>query len=151
MYDLNNFLSISRVFGELSTESIKALSSVMKVANFQHHHIFTRQGSTADALHLILDGCVELRAMDDLTDEELEPKVLHAGDIFGQLALGDNMPMEATAIGISKTLTASLNVEEFKKLKLQYPAINFSFLFILASQMARELQEINANSRKRLN
>lgn len=147
-YNVKEFLSTSPVFGDLDSDAVEALSLSMFVDYHHHHHIFCRQGAIADTLYLLLDGTVELRVVDEATDEEMEPKVLHTGDMFAQLSLSDDLPMESTAIGIGKTVTAGLTKENYDSIKHKHPAIAFAFLFIAASQMSRELQDLNARSRK---
>ena len=147
MNELKEFLKISQMFGKINDQDLTALSDAMEVDKFVNGHVFTRQGESSSALHLLLEGTVQLHKKNPLTGTDQDPINLHIGDIFSQLALGHGIANDNTCQALGDVVTARLEKDTFTSLKKAHPALDFSFQFILASQLARELQAINALSR----
>ena len=147
MTELKEFLEISQMFGKINDQDLTALSDAMEVDKFDGGHVFTRQGESSTALHLLLEGTVQLHKKNSLTGTENDPINLHIGDVFSQLALGHGISNDNTCIALGDVVTARLEKDTFATLKKAHPALEFSFQFILARQLARELQAINALSR----
>lgn len=147
MHELKEFLKVSQMFGKINDQDLTALSEAMDVDQYDSGHVFSRQGETCNALHLLLEGTVQIHKKNIITGTDNDPINLHVGDIFSQLALGSGIKNDNTCIALGDVVTARLEKETFAKLIKTNPAIEFSFQFILASQLARELQAINALSR----
>ena len=83
---------------------------------------------------------------DDLTGFKQE-RELRAGEVFGLLSLLDNLPAAATCSVIEPVTAASLPRAEFSDLFDDAPPVGHHVLYMVAIQLARDLQDRNMSLR----
>jgi CRP/FNR family transcriptional regulator, cyclic AMP receptor protein len=144
--DLRSFLKTLPGFEGFTGAHLDALSSAMKVQLYPKGHTFIWQGEQGQALYVIMDGAVILSRVDELTTFKQE-RELRAGEVFGLLSLIDNLPAAATCSVLESVTAASLPRAEFNDLFDDAPPVGHHILYMVAIQLARDLQDRNTSLR----
>lgn len=147
--ELKFFLKNLPAFEEFNAAHLDVLASRLQVTEQENGHVFIRQGVQGDALYLLLDGAVTITRK-DAAGEEHEVRELCGGEMFGILSLVDDLPASASCTGHGKTRTAWLTREAFQQLFHEASPIGHHLQYMIAVQMARDLQEANKRSRAAL-
>jgi CRP-like cAMP-binding protein len=144
--DIKTFLKTLPGFEGFSPSHIDALASAMKVQLYPKGHTFIWQGEQGQALYVIMDGAVLLSRSDELTGFKQE-RELRAGEVFGLLSLIDNLPAAATCSVLEPVTAASLPRSDFNELFDDAPPVGHHILYMVAIQLARDLQDRNMSLR----
>ncbi len=148
--DLKYFLKNLPAFEEFSAAHLDILATHLKVAEQADGHIFIRQDSQGDAMYLLLEGSVSISRHDNGSEEEYAVRELSDGETFGMLSLLDDLPSVSTCTAKGKVTTAALTRADFEKLFDEAPPVGRHLRYMIAVQMARDLQEANKRSRTAL-
>jgi CRP/FNR family cyclic AMP-dependent transcriptional regulator len=140
--DLKQFLK-QWAFDRFTPQAIEELSQVMSMSMYPTGHVFIAQGQQGEAMYLLVEGAVEVRRVDELSGEPQEGAELRGGELFGLLSLIDNMPASATCTAKGAVTAAALSREGFQKLFAAAPPIGHHLQYMVAVQLARDLQERN--------
>ena len=144
--DLKTFLKSLPGFEGFTGSHLDALAAAMNVQLYPKGHTFIWQGEQGQALHMIMDGAVLLSRTDELTGFKQE-RELRAGEVFGLLSLIDNLPAAATCSVLETVTAASLPRAEFNELFDNAPPVGHHILYMVAIQLARDLQDRNTSLR----
>lgn len=147
--DLKYFLKNLPAFEEFSAPLIEALAKHLDVTPHADGHVFIRQGEQGTALHLLLKGAVHV-TRHDAGGEEYMVRELADGEMFGILSLVDDMPATSTCTAKGVGETASLSPAAFQALFQDAAPIARHLQYMVAVQMARDIQEANKRSRAAL-
>jgi CRP-like cAMP-binding protein len=144
--DIKLFLKTLPGFEGFSGSHIDALATVMRVQLYPKGHTFIWQGEQGQALYMIMDGAVLLSRTDELTGFKQE-RELRSGEVFGLLSLIDNLPAAATCTVLEPVTAASLPRADFNELFEDAPPVGHHILYMVAIQLARDLQDRNMSLR----
>jgi CRP/FNR family transcriptional regulator, cyclic AMP receptor protein len=144
--DLKAFLKTLPGFEGFTPAHLDALAAMMQVHLYPKGHTFIWQGEQGQALYLIMDGAVSLQRADELTGFKQE-RELRAGEVFGLLSLIDNLPAAATCSTLAPVTAASLPRADFNDLFEAAPPVGHQILYMVAIQLARDLQDRNMSLR----
>ena len=147
--DLKFFLKNLPAFEEFKAPHLDALAGRLKVETHDDGHVFIRQGMQGDALYLLLQGSVRI-TRHDAGGEEYEMRELSDGEMFGMLSLIDNLPASGSCIARGPVRTAALTRESFRQLFHEASPIGHHLQYMVAVQMARDIQEENRRFRTAL-
>lgn len=147
--DLKTFLKTLPTFESFSAHDLDALAAVMQVRLYPKGHQFIAQGEQGEALYLVMNGAVMLTRVDELTGFRQE-RELRAGETFGLLSLIDNLPAAATCSAMEAVTAVSLPRIEFSELFDAAPSVGQHLLYMVAIQLARDLQDRNTSLRSLL-
>jgi CRP/FNR family transcriptional regulator, cyclic AMP receptor protein len=147
--DLRTFLRTLPGFKSFSDRDLEVLTAAMQVRLYPKGHVFIWQGDQGEALYIIMDGTVLLTRVDELTKFRQE-RELRAGDVFGLLSLLDNLPAAATCTAVGPVTAAALPRVEFNELFDAAPPVGHQLLYMVAIQLARDLQDRNTSFRSLL-
>ena len=145
--ELRAFLKTLPAFEGFSDAYVDALANSFSVGSYETGHTFINQGSEGEALYLIVNGGVRVIHRDEITQRDQEMKELRSGEMFGLLSLLTDMPALATCIAVEPVTAASLPRTAFEKLAHSAPPINNHLLYMVAVQLARDLQDRNRSLR----
>lgn len=112
----------------------KRLSSIAKASTkrvFKEGEIIAKQGDSAVAFYLILDGAVEVRRGKKVLSK------LGRGQFFGEMALFDEQPRSADVVAVEKTTCLLLTSWAFEGLLADQRAVAKS----LTRELVRRLRE----------
>ncbi|HUJ26866.1 MAG TPA: cyclic nucleotide-binding domain-containing protein [Myxococcales bacterium] len=148
--NLRTFLTNLPSFSGFSPEEIATLEGVLRVANYPEGHAFTHQGELSDAMYILLDGSVRVTEEDEIAGLSREVKELHAGELFGLLSLISHLPAVTTCTATSQVSAAALPREDFDRLVHDAPQLGHHLHYMVAVQLARDLQNRNRSMRELL-
>jgi CRP-like cAMP-binding protein len=147
--DLKIFLKNQPAFEEFQAPYIDILASRLQVEEYDDGHAFIRQGQQGQALYLLLSGAVHITRRDE-DGVEHEVRDLSDGELFGILSLVDDMPASATCVAKGRVKAAFLTREAFRQLFDEASPIGHHLQYMVAVQMARDIQEQNRRYRSAL-
>lgn len=147
--DLKSFLKTLPGFESFSPHDLDALAAVMQVRLYPKGHQFIAQGEQGQAMYIVMNGAVMLTRKDELNGFKQE-RELRDGETFGLLSLIDNLPAAATCSAIEAVTAASLPRMEFNELFDAAPSVGHHLLYMVAIQLARDLQDRNTSLRSLL-
>jgi CRP-like cAMP-binding protein len=148
--DLKFFLKNLPAFEEFKANHLDILAQGLLVEEFPDGHVFITQGTQGKALYLLINGSVRIMRHDAPGSDEYEVRELSGGELFGILSLVDNLPSSATCIAKGTVKAASLTHDAFEKLFEQASPIGHHLQYMIAVQMARDIQEENKTFRAAL-
>jgi CRP-like cAMP-binding protein len=148
--DLRPFLKTLPAFEGFTPAHLDVLSGLMQVAPYPQGHRFIEQGRQGEAMYLLVEGAVEVDRVNEVSGEREEARELRAGEMFGLLSLVDNLPAGATCVAKEPVIAAALSRAAFQQLFQSAPPIAHHLQYMVAVQLARDLQERNKALRQLL-
>jgi CRP-like cAMP-binding protein len=149
--DIKTFLKNLPAFEDFNAQQHAVLASHLTVGEYQDGHVFIRQGMIGDALYLVMQGGVRIVRHHEATGPDGErrddEREVGDGEIFGILSLVDNLPAYATSTAKGTVLAAAFRRDAFQKLFHEASPIGRHVQYMIAVQMARDLQETNRRLR----
>ena len=105
-----------KLFGKLNNQELIKLSRICQKVNYQAGDIIFKAGDPGDALYIIWEGTIEV--LKPGTEEEPEEMVSELGpqEIFGEMALFENLPRSAAIRAKTDTRLLRVPSEYFDKL-----------------------------------
>jgi CRP-like cAMP-binding protein len=130
------YLSHVPMFSRCTTEQLDRLADLGTAVSAPAGRDIVREGDPGEEFYVITSGRADVqRAGRDIA-------TLDAGDFFGELALFDNAPRNATVTAASDVALVSLSRIAFDKVIAEMPAIRESVLH----GMAHRLHELDARA-----
>ncbi|MBX3652392.1 MAG: cyclic nucleotide-binding domain-containing protein [Burkholderiales bacterium] len=148
--DIKQFLKTLPAFESFSGAHVDVLAGLMTVASHPAGHRLIAQGEPGDALYLLMEGTIQSSRVHEVTGEMDEVRDLHAGEIFGLLSLIENMPAGWTTTAQEAVTVAALSRPDFVKLYELAPPVAHHLQYMVAVQLARDLQARNKELRELL-
>lgn len=148
--DIKQFLKSLPAFERFTPEHLDVLSELVEVSSHRAGQKFIVQGQQGEAVFLLMEGAVQTLHVDEVTGAVEEARDLHAGEMFGLLSLVENMPAGWTSVARGPATVAALGPEEFAQLFRLAPPIAYHLQYMIAVQLARNLQERNRELRELL-
>ena len=124
------------VLGSIPEEQVRALLSVARRRRFDRHEVVFHEGDPGDTVHLIARGRVALRVTTPLGDK-VTLWILGPGSLFGELAVLDPAPRNATVVALERTETLALHRDHFDELRQKHPEVDRMLLDSLISEVRR--------------
>jgi CRP-like cAMP-binding protein len=130
------FLSNVPMFSACTTEQLDRIADLGTAVAKEHRSTIVREGESGDEFFVVTSGKarVERRGR--------EVASLGAGDYFGELALFDPAPRNATVRAVGPVSLVSLSREAFRQALDATPAIRDALLH----GMARRIHELDAHA-----
>jgi CRP/FNR family cyclic AMP-dependent transcriptional regulator len=148
--DIKFFLKNLPAFEDFKSDHLEVLAQGLKIEDYPEGHAFIQQGTQGDALYLVISGSIRIMRHDGSGGGEYEAREMSAGELFGILSLVDNLPASATCIAKGSVKAASLSRDSFLKLFQNASPIGHHLQYMIAVQMARDIQEENKSFRAAL-
>lgn len=148
--DLKIFLKNLPAFEEFSAAHLDALARQLQVGEYEDGHVFIRQGEQGQALYMLLQGSVRIFRHDADGEADHDVRELCDGELFGILSLVTEMPAQATCVAKGKVKAAYLTRDAFERLFGEASPIGHHLQYMIAVQMARDIQEQNRRFRAAL-
>ena len=141
--DIKQFLKSLPTFEGASEEELDQFAQGVQVGNYPQGHRFNEAGKAGDGMYLLLDGDVRLTQIEGVPGEPPETRELHPGDMFGLLSLVDDMPALAVGEALTPVHAALLSHYAYEQLGKTAPDIARQLRYMIAIQLARDLQARN--------
>lgn len=128
------FLRSLPVFHDLSDEALHYLAAESRQRVFQAGEIVCYQGDPGATCHIIVQGRVRVFVIGE-DGQELSVRFLGRGDIFGEMALFDDLPRSANVEALENTRTLELHRDALFGCLQQSPALALSLLRALSERL----------------
>ena len=111
------FLRHCPPFADLTPRSLSEIADQMKAISYPAGSVIIRQGDVGKDFFLLRKGIVEVTQKDQ--DSERRLATLKEGDFFGEIALLEDRPRNATVTAQTETLCYTLSKEQFRQVLSQ--------------------------------
>jgi CRP/FNR family cyclic AMP-dependent transcriptional regulator len=123
------------IFADLRAEELNALAALLGKRTFARGMMLYQKGSLAQSLYVIESGGVRIFVLND-TGHEITLEVHGPGDCFGERALLDGNLRTTGAMALEKTVTYTLDRNDFLRCLERYPQVTRRVLVLLAHRLA---------------
>ena len=124
------------LLASLPEADAREILSAARRRRFDRHEVVFHEGDPGDSVHLIDRGRVALRVMTPLGDT-VTLRILGPGAVFGELALLDPAPRNATIVALERTHTLSLHRDHFDELRRRHPDVDRMLIDSLVAEVRR--------------
>jgi signal transduction histidine kinase len=131
-------LETSKLFAQLPAAELKKLSAVARVMNFAPTEVIFKEGDPGDGLYVVRSGKVQISAVISSGERHVFCTVL-PGDVFGEMAVLDNLPRSAHASAEGETQVVFVPRDQFVELLKGSPAMSLT----MVQEFSRRLREFN--------
>lgn len=135
------FLTNVPMFQGLKKRDFTYLIRILQERTYLKGETIFLEGDIGRALCIVVDGKVELTRKDETGKENILAEV-RPGEIFGEMALLEEMPRTATAIAIEKTKTYLLYKNKLESLLYDYPRVGVVLVHYLARTLSSRLRAV---------
>ena len=136
---LNNLLATSPIFKPLDAAQRKSLIERFKSREVTANEKILEQGQKGDGLYMLLSGRVEVSRKDNGKRQVLAH--LKEGDVFGEMSLLSNNPVNANVKTIRKSIVLKLPRRTFSEIVSTHPQL-LAHISELSSERAKTTQAI---------
>ena len=103
------------------------------VRPFSAGQVIFQEGQPGDVMYAVLEGEVEINRQNRVLE------TIPAGGVFGEMALIDQQPRVASAVGKNEGRVAAITAKRFQVLVSQNPPFALQMLQLLAERVRRNL------------
>ena len=100
------------IFSDLDDSSLLELGRLFKERIFEQKEVIFEEGSIGSSMMIIASGEVRV-TQKSAPDSEEALVVLKKGDVFGEMALFEDLPRSATIIAHTSVITLEISREDF--------------------------------------
>lgn len=131
-------LESSKLFAQLPAEELTRLSTAARELRLAPGEVIFKEGDPGDGLYVVLSGRVQIAATISGGERHVFSTV-GPGDVFGEMAVLDNLPRSAQASAEGETIVAFVPREQFLDLLKNSPALSLT----LVQEISRRLRDFN--------
>ena len=125
------------LFSNLDKKELQALCSSCQERKYSAGTTLISQGDTGVGLYILTKGRVRVTQEQDPDRAEIDLGVNGPGDVFGEMALLDDLPRSATITAIEDVTALLLPVWEFRTILRNYSDIALKLLSVLSRRLRR--------------
>lgn len=103
------------------------------VRPFSPGQVIFEQGQPGDVMYAVLEGEVEMKRQDRVIE------TIPVGGVFGEMALVDQLPRSASAVGKTSGRVAAITARRFQILVSQNPHFALQMLQLMAGRVRRNM------------
>ena len=129
------------LFAKLTDAELLSLAERSRTRSFKRGEALFRKDDPGTHLYVVLDGSVKIALPGEFGQEALV-SIMRKGDFFGELALFDPAPRNATITTNAPVTMAVLDRDDFQATLDEVPALRDALL----RGMARRLHELDARA-----
>jgi hypothetical protein len=127
-----------KILADMTDQQLGRFAQVMEVQSVRQFAEIVKQGTTGDAMYLLLDGEVRVRLM--IGDKESILTTLAAGDFFGEIALFDRGARSADVVANKDSVLLKVSAATFQKLVSESPDLATPLLFAIGRTLAARIR-----------
>ncbi|MCI0746394.1 MAG: cyclic nucleotide-binding domain-containing protein [Verrucomicrobia subdivision 3 bacterium] len=131
-------LETTKLFAALPAAEVRKLSDVARERRFRPGDVIFREGDPGDGLYVVKAGKVQISAAIGSGERHVFWTVL-PGDVFGEMAVLDNLPRSAQASAEGETTVIFVPRDQFIELLKTSPAMSLT----MVQEFSRRLREFN--------
>jgi CRP/FNR family cyclic AMP-dependent transcriptional regulator len=137
---LKNFLKTQSIFTGLSDRDFDSLAHALEIREYPDGHAIIQEGRRGKELYLLVEGRVKVSHYHDQTGLLEQINLLHPGELFGLLALVDQLPTSASCVSAGPVKIGVLQHNAYNLLKKSSAPIALGFQLAMAKQLASLLR-----------
>lgn len=138
--DRGNFLKNMTIFSDLDDRALASLGNLFVQKDYQSGNIIFEEDSRGNSMMVIMSGEVRISQRADADSEEALI-ILKKGDLFGEMALLEDLPRSATAIAHTPVILLEITRKKFVDfIKTDYKS-GVGILWRLARILSARLRE----------
>lgn len=145
--DIMLFLKRLPLYGSMSLDQLRTIATYLTECPMLPRQTIFREGDHSQDLYLIVSGKVDIIKHFGATSQTLA--TLQTGDFFGDMAIFEDRPRSADAVGAEAGMLLVLNPDHFRQIVLQDPAISFEIFRALSARIRRFDEETLEANRQR--
>jgi CRP-like cAMP-binding protein len=121
------------LFAEIEPSRLKLLAFMSERVGFDPGRLIVRQGDTADAAYLIIDGQAEVLV--ETPSGPVTLATLGANETVGEMGILTNMPRNATVRAKDRVIALRISKDPFMRMVREFPNISVSIMQELAYRL----------------
>jgi len=125
------------LFSDLTKKELGEIGSSCQQRNYPAGTALVRQGDTGVGLYILTKGKVRVTQERNPDKAEVELGVNGPGDVFGEMALLDDLPRSATITAIDEVTALLLPVWEFRTTLRNHPDIALKLLSVVSRRLRK--------------
>jgi len=129
------FLKRIPLYSSMPLDQLRTIAAHLTEREMLSHEVIFHEGDHSHELYLIVSGSVDIVKHFGETAQIIA--TLHAGDFFGDMAIFEDRPRSADAVGAAQGRLFVLSPEHFRQIVLQDPAISFEIFRALSARIRR--------------
>lgn len=129
------------LFGDLPPSDIEKLAAYARVDRFRKGASIFRKGDASSGLMAVLEGQVKI-SVPSVDGKEAVLNVIHAGQVFGEIALLDGRPRTADATAMTDCDLLVLDRREFVPLLRANPDLALRLMELLCARLRRTSEQV---------
>jgi SulP family sulfate permease len=143
--DFSNETMLERlmVLQGLDRNEVKVLARYLALEKYNNAETVIRQGEAGDALYFIVRGSADVTIDLPGTRRRKRIQTFSAGTFFGEMALLDGKPRSANVEARETLVVYKLGLDEFHRLKTDYPHISITLMTNISRTLAARLRFAN--------
>jgi CRP-like cAMP-binding protein len=140
---VENLFRASGLFRGMSDEEVREIVRTSNVRTLRAGDALFRQGEQAEALYIVENGELEVRAQGTL-GEEVVLAMLGAGTVVGEMAILEGTPRSATVEALSDVRVFELARADFEALRAERSRAAYKLILNLAQTMGERRRQTDA-------
>ena len=120
---LSNLMQTSRIFKPLTPQQRKDLVEKFKSREVPAREAILAEGQRGDGLYLVLSGRVRVLKSKSGGDKQIVLAKLKEGDVFGEMSLLSNEPVNATVVAETRAIILRLPRKAFAEVLSTHPQL----------------------------
>ncbi len=136
---VEHLLSTVPAFGQLSVRELRQVATIVHRREYKLGEYIFYQGDPGLGMYVIEEGTVAIVFLDEHHNEK-EIAILKDGDFFGELALLDEGPRSACAIGRTPCKMIGFFRPDLFELIRKYPSLGLKIVLKLAEMLGERLR-----------
>lgn len=139
------YLMLRRValFEDLSAEQLERLAPLLKEGTYRKNEVLFRANDPGTTLFILRSGRVKV-TLADRQKKEVILRLLHGGEIFGEMALLDGYPRSATVTSLERSNVFMLDRESFMRFIQENPHWSLKMLATMSRRLRKANERIGA-------
>ncbi len=129
------------LLGKLSTAEIDQLLTYSRVERYPAGEEIYPKGSPGQSMMVVLRGTAKMSSV-SLEGKEIVLNIIHAGEIFGEIALLDGAERSADAIAMTDCELLVLSRRNFMPMLEQHPEMCMMLIKILCQRLRRTSEQV---------
>src|SRR5262249_5178628 len=140
------FLKRVPLYSSMTLDQLRTIATHMTERDMSPGEVIFHEGDRNQELYVIVSGTVDIVKHFGATPRTIATQ--QAGEFFGELAIFEDRPRSADAVGAEQGILLVLSPERFRQVILQEPAISFEIFRVLSARLRRLYEEAIETSRR---
>jgi CRP-like cAMP-binding protein len=128
------FLRQVPLFANLTDSELQALATDFVPLTFHQHETILYQGDEGEMLYLIQSGRVRIYVLGE-EGQEISVRLIGPGEVFGELAVIDDLPRSANAVAMEDTVVLTLPRSAYLDHLRRCPQLALNFMRTLSTRL----------------